>query len=430
MKIIDTASARLTEKQESLMNKLCYLSVLLLTLLVMPFASFAHCEGKHTGNHPHCPGGGEPPDSASCPGDFPAFAYAVEITNKRGHTERSDLKVSNSDGSCEVQVHSVTTADFYSELNFNFDNNSDLYRIAYIYPSDEADTRNTGNRPNIRILEFSVSSDLGETKIDQVLPLEPKKIYRYSGNSSAGRGIIGLDLSGNSLVFGLEYGIQDGPKRDPDPLAGWYDSIIVIENISDCIANSGPEPDDRCAQIVFSNIVNQTALNPRWGIDTNRIYFQHGWDSPWSDRGYALIDRVDSDSPWSAPGALYRPSVDGGNFSGRSEAVWNYDGSGPRVVMNAVIDGILQIHDIDSGCNALSSASQSCLFQGSATLVATYPSQTHLGKWTSHTLLGPGPNLLFKDSDINSILEFDPDTATETVIIGGLPRNTWFDPVD
>ncbi len=42
------------------MNKLCYLSVLLLTLLVMPFASFAHCKGKHTGDHEHCSSSGNP----------------------------------------------------------------------------------------------------------------------------------------------------------------------------------------------------------------------------------------------------------------------------------------------------------------------------------------------------------------------------------
>ncbi len=36
------------------MNKLYYLSALILTLLAIPLVSYAHCAGKHSGNHPHC----------------------------------------------------------------------------------------------------------------------------------------------------------------------------------------------------------------------------------------------------------------------------------------------------------------------------------------------------------------------------------------
>jgi len=39
------------------MNKSYYLSALLLILLAVPLVSYAHCDGKHTGNHPHCGGG-------------------------------------------------------------------------------------------------------------------------------------------------------------------------------------------------------------------------------------------------------------------------------------------------------------------------------------------------------------------------------------
>ncbi len=40
------------------MNKLYYLSALILTLLAMPLVSYAHCAGKHSGNHPHCDANG------------------------------------------------------------------------------------------------------------------------------------------------------------------------------------------------------------------------------------------------------------------------------------------------------------------------------------------------------------------------------------
>ena len=81
-------------------------------------------------------------------------------------------------------------------MTFNFDSGSGLYRIAYNYQSDDTDTEETGARPNIRVLEFSVSDDQGDTKIDQALPLEIHKIYRFSGTA-----IVGMDLSGDSLVF-------------------------------------------------------------------------------------------------------------------------------------------------------------------------------------------------------------------------------------
>ncbi len=94
----------------------------LVTIMLVPTGVNAQCDGiKHAGNHPHCSGGDPlPSEQTSCPGDFPAFAYAVEIINKRGHTERSDLMVSNADGSCEVLVHSVMTADFYQFAQSSF----------------------------------------------------------------------------------------------------------------------------------------------------------------------------------------------------------------------------------------------------------------------------------------------------------------------
>jgi hypothetical protein len=39
--------------------KILYLSTLsLIAVMLIPTGAYAHCEGKHTGNHPHCQGGG------------------------------------------------------------------------------------------------------------------------------------------------------------------------------------------------------------------------------------------------------------------------------------------------------------------------------------------------------------------------------------
>jgi hypothetical protein len=44
------------------MNILRLSILLLITVMLVPFDASAHCKGKHTGDHPHCVGGGDPPD--------------------------------------------------------------------------------------------------------------------------------------------------------------------------------------------------------------------------------------------------------------------------------------------------------------------------------------------------------------------------------
>jgi len=41
------------------MNILRLTTLVLISILLMPFDASAHCDGKHTGNHPHCDGGGD-----------------------------------------------------------------------------------------------------------------------------------------------------------------------------------------------------------------------------------------------------------------------------------------------------------------------------------------------------------------------------------
>ncbi len=54
------------------MNILRLSTLSLITMMLIPIGAYAHCEGKHSGNHPHCrDGGGVDPDDA---------AYSVLIT--------------------------------------------------------------------------------------------------------------------------------------------------------------------------------------------------------------------------------------------------------------------------------------------------------------------------------------------------------------
>lgn len=72
-----------------------YLSICLLVFSVMPQVSFAHCGGKHTGNHAHC--GGEdppPPPPDVCEDEFPGFLYHVEATRKTP----AEVRLASTDG--------------------------------------------------------------------------------------------------------------------------------------------------------------------------------------------------------------------------------------------------------------------------------------------------------------------------------------------
>jgi hypothetical protein len=416
------------------MYKLCYLSVLLLPSLAMPLVSFAHCDDvKHSGNHPHCRGEDPPPpppELNSCPGDFPAFAYAFETTKKgRGHTSRSDVMVSNADASCEILVHSVSTTDYYSDLDFSYDSSSGLYRIAYNYESDESDTRNTGARPNIRVLQFTVSPDQSGTKIDQSLPLQLHKIFLYSGRSTAGESISANVILGNKLVFALTECWEDGTWRGDPVLGGCDNTIRTIEDVSGCIAaNLGSEPDESCAELAFENI-GQKANYPRWGLDTNRIYFRYSTTNGDIDLG--VLDRPAPGIAWSAPGVVRSYPHNQDRDQNGSSAVWDF-GLGPQEVLLNYVKPELQILEISDACTAAVSGAISCETQELATVVDLgddFPLLSSRGKWTHHISISPdeGPNIMHGND--GSIYEFDPDLLRETELLNNF-SGYYFDPVD
>lgn len=398
--------------------------------MAMPLLASAHCNetGKHSGNHPHC-GDQEPPppQPSRCPGDFPAFAYAFETTNKRGHTIRSDVMVSNADASCEILVHSVSTADYYSDLDFSYDSSSGLYRIAYNYEGDESDTRKTGARPNIRILQFTVSPDQGETKIDQSLPLQAHKIFLYSGRSTAGESLDANVILGNKMVFSLTECWEDGTWHD-EPFGGCDHTIQTIEDISACIANLGSVPDESCAEMAFENIGHK-AYFPRWGLDTNRIYFRYSTpDTAAANVDLGVLDRLAPGITWSAPGVVRSYPHNQDRDVNGSSAVWDF-GLGPQEVLLNYVEPELQILEISDACTAAVSGVISCEEQGLATVVESYPSVRSRGKWTHHISISPdeGPNIMHGNG--TSLLEFDPDLIRETELLNNLPA-FYFDPVD
>ncbi len=75
------------------MKKSYFLSVLFFSLLTLPLVSYAHCAGKHTGDHPHCGGNADLVDDYTAtdgvvfinPSDVGSFDY--HIIGSQGNDE-------------------------------------------------------------------------------------------------------------------------------------------------------------------------------------------------------------------------------------------------------------------------------------------------------------------------------------------------------
>ena len=100
----------------------------LFAILLMPIAGFAHCSGKHTGNHPHCAGEEPPPPPPpdECTDAYPSFVYVVQGKRK----SLQELLISSADG-CRTEhlkfghMSTAHVTDDWSEGVILFDEDSD-----------------------------------------------------------------------------------------------------------------------------------------------------------------------------------------------------------------------------------------------------------------------------------------------------------------
>lgn len=81
------------------------LALVLLLVFLTPVDAVAHCDGKHTGNHPHC-GGKEPPPPVVCEDDFPGFLYFVRPTRR----SPGEIRLASTDG-CRTELVQVESPD-------------------------------------------------------------------------------------------------------------------------------------------------------------------------------------------------------------------------------------------------------------------------------------------------------------------------------
>ena len=179
------------------MNKSYYLPALLLALLMMPVAVYAHCAGNHTGNHPHC--GGEdppPPPPESCAdaeGAFPAFAFARSIHDGRhGTWSGNDIYLADSTGTCELKIFSL---DFRAGTDVKFRLNGTQGRIVWTQYGLENQPRKGGVvGPVVKLLTFEMNDG-------EVTNISHTVAWNYGFEDPVG--IFGIDLSpdGNTAYY-------------------------------------------------------------------------------------------------------------------------------------------------------------------------------------------------------------------------------------
>ena len=238
------------------MNRLFYLLALLLTVLAMPLLSYAHCDGKHTGNHPHC-GGEEPPpppppeSCADAPGAFPAFAFARSVHDGRhGTWSGNDIYLADSTGTCELRIFSL---DFRSPTNLKFRLNGNRGRIVWMQYTDENKGRKEPGGPVLKLLEFTVNA--GEiSNITHTLAWKWASDVGPTDNSAAE-----LSPDGNTAYFTL---------GDHSQLSSGGDVEATVRSVNLTTCNFDC-PDNEIASTL--------SIYPYWDLAMNlsgtRLYF-------------------------------------------------------------------------------------------------------------------------------------------------------------
>lgn len=239
------------------MNKSCYLYVLLLTFMAIPLVSYAHCGGKHSGNHPHCPGEEPPPpppeSCSDAEGAFPAFAFARSKQEKRRGSlvwSGNDIYLADSTGTCELKIFSL---DFRSLTNLKFRLNGNRGRIVWMQYVDENKGRKEPGGPVLKLLEFTVNA--GEvSNLTHTLAWKWASDVGPTDNSGAE-----LSPDGNTAYFTL---------GDHSQLSSGGEPIATVRSVDLSSCNTDCQ----------DNVIDSTtSIYPYWDLAMNlsgsRLYF-------------------------------------------------------------------------------------------------------------------------------------------------------------
>jgi len=180
---------------------MCHLRLLVLFLFVIllkPVAGLAHCDGKHTGDHPHCAGEEPPPPPPpeNCTGvaGFPGFAYSKEVySGKQGRDPGFELYLASIDASCSVMIFS-TPED--KSMNISYRQNGAKGQMVWVSGEEEGLKRKSSNKGKsvVNLATFAV--------IDGVVSdFNRSIVYRYPGEEPNWVPDAELSPDGNTAYF-------------------------------------------------------------------------------------------------------------------------------------------------------------------------------------------------------------------------------------
>jgi hypothetical protein len=235
------------------MNKSYFLSGLLFALLALPLVSYAHCKGKHTGDHPHCQDEPPPPPEscADAQGEFPAFAFAKSVRDgRRGTWSGNDIYLADSTGTCELKIFSL---DFRSATDPSFRLNGNQGRIIWMQYTDENKGRKEPGGPVLKLLEFTVNA--GEvSNITHTLAWKWASDVGPTDNSAAE-----LSPDGNTAYFTL---------GDHSQLSSGGDVEATVRSVDLTSCNTD------CPDTIIASTLS---IYPYWDLAMNlsgsRLYF-------------------------------------------------------------------------------------------------------------------------------------------------------------
>ena len=236
------------------MNKFCYLSVFVLTLLAMPLVSYAHCKGKHTGNHPHCASEPPPPPPESCAdaeGEFPAFAFSRANYGRGGKFwSGNDIVLANSTGTCEETIFSLDHR-YSTDLKFRLNGNQG--RIVWTQYGLENMGRKDPSGGVVKLLTFDVNAG-------EISNVSHTVAWRHAPDLGP-HTLVGSDLSpdGNTVYFTFS---------DHSQLPDGGDVIATVRHIDITTCTS------YCPHTIISST---PSTFPYWALsmnlDATRLYF-------------------------------------------------------------------------------------------------------------------------------------------------------------
>jgi hypothetical protein len=236
--------------------------VILTVMVAGTFAMLAAntAQAAKGGNGGGKPGGEDPLPVIGCSGDFPALAFLEVRRQKNGRILGTDLVLTNATADCRIVVYSSDNID-----DLSFTNDDGVYRLAW--------RRLELGSSNVQVADFTLSDpdDDGVVSINELLPLQPKEVFRYQGPYSYG-GVHGVDIQRNQLVFGYEEnGFADG---------NFY-TIYHIDNLDSCLVQAEVAPvGEACVESIATATDNDpldgnvNAILPMISDDGMGVYYE------------------------------------------------------------------------------------------------------------------------------------------------------------